>query len=44
MFYEHLGDLKFKYRNREFGCWGYCVDAAGKNKKKIKDYIKKQLE
>ena len=44
MIYEQFGDLKFKYRNREFWCRGYYVDTAGKNKAKIQEYIKKQLE
>ena len=44
MLYERFGDLKFKYRNREFWCRGYYVDTVGKNKEKIKDYIRKQLE
>ena len=44
MLYERFGDLKFKYRNREFWCRGYYVDTVGKNKEKIRDYIKKQLE
>ena len=44
MLYERFGDLKFKCRNREFWCRGYYVDTVGKNKEKIRDYIKKQLE
>ncbi|STM16826.1 transposase [Escherichia coli] len=39
-----FGDLKFKYRNREFWCRGYYVDTVGKNTAKIQDYIKHQLE
>ena len=39
-----VGNLKFKYRNREFWCKGYYVDAAGKNAVKIKEYIKNQLK
>lgn len=35
MLYEQFGDLKFKYRNREFWCRGYYVDTAGKNTAKI---------
>ncbi|STM16684.1 transposase [Escherichia coli] len=31
MLYEQFGDLKFKYRNREFWCRGYYVDTVGKN-------------
>ena len=33
--YEKYSELKFKYRNREFWCKGYCVDTVGKNKAKI---------
>ena len=44
MIYEQFGDLKFKYRNREFWCRGYYVDTVGKNKAKIQDYIKHHLE
>ena len=31
MLYEQFGELKYKYRNREFWCKGYYVDTAGKN-------------
>lgn len=41
--YQKFGNLKFKYRNREFWCRGYCVDTVGKNTKKIKEYIANQL-
>ncbi len=44
MIYEKFGNLKFKYRNREFWCRGYYVDTAGKNAARIKEYIKHQLE
>ena len=44
MIYEKFGNLKFKYRNREFWCRGYYVDTVGKNAKKIAEYIKNQLE
>lgn len=43
MIYEQFGELKFKYRNREFWCRGYYVDMVGKNKTEIHDYIKHQL-
>ena len=43
MIYDQFGELKFKYRNREFWCRGYYVDTVGKNKAKIQDYIKHQL-
>lgn len=44
MIYEQFCDLKFKYRNQEFWCRGYYVDTVGKNKSKIQDYIRHQLE
>ena len=42
--YEQFGDLKFKYRNREFWCRGYSADTVGKNKQKIQEYMRKQLD
>lgn len=44
MIYEKWGNLKYKYRNREFWCRGYYVDTAGKDAKKIKEYIQNQLK
>ena len=44
MIYEKYGNMKFKYRNREFWCRGYYVDTAGKKAKKIEEYIKSQLK
>ena len=44
MIYEQFPNLKYKYRNREFWCRGYYVDTAGKNAKKIEEYIRNQLE
>ena len=44
MIYEKYPELKYKYRNREFWCRGYYVDTAGKNAKKIAEYIKHQLD
>ena len=38
------GNMKFKYRNREFWCRGYYVDTVGKNTKKIAEYIQNQLK
>ena len=43
MLYEQFGDLKYKYRNREFWCRGYYVDTVGKNEKRIAEYVKNQL-
>ena len=44
MIYQRWGNLKFKYRNREFWCRGYYVDTVGKNKNKIAEYIRNQLK
>ena len=44
MIYQKWGNMKFKYRNREFWCRGYYVDTAGKNTKKIAEYIQNQLK
>ena len=44
MIYERWGNLKFKYRNREFWCRRYYVDTEGKYVVKIKEYIKNQLK
>lgn len=44
MICEKYPELRYKYRNREFWCRGYYVDTAGKNAKKIQEYIQKQLE
>lgn len=44
MIYEKFPELRYKYRNREFWCRGYYVDTAGKNAKKIAEYIQHQLD
>ena len=44
MLYEQFGELKYKYRNREFWCRGYYVDSVGKNTSRIKEYIQNQLK
>ena len=44
MLYEQFGELKYKYRNREFWCRGYDVDTAGKNASRIAEYIQNQLK
>ena len=44
MIYQKWGNMKYKYRNRSFWCRGYYVDTAGKNDKKIKEYIQNQLK
>ena len=44
MLYEQFGELKYKYRSREFWCKGYYVDTVGKNTSRIAEYIKNQLK
>lgn len=42
--YEKWGNMKYKYRNRQIWRRGYYVNTAGKNAKKIEEYIKNQLK
>ena len=44
LIHERHGNLKYKYGNRQFWCRGYYVDTAGKNTKKIAEYIRDQLK
>ena len=44
MIYDRWGNMKYKYRNRQFWCRGYYVDTVGKNTAKIQEYIKHQLD
>jgi len=44
MLYEQFGELKYKYRSREFWCKGYYVDTVGKNTSRIAEYIQNQLK
>ncbi len=44
MIFDRHAHLKYKYGNRHFWCRGYYVDTAGKNAKKIEEYIRTQLE
>ena len=44
MLYEQFGELKYKYRSREFWCKGYYVDTVGKNRSRIGKYIRNQLK
>ena len=39
MLYERRSNIKFKYRNK-----GYDADTAGKNARKIAEYIQNQLK
>ena len=42
--HERHANLKYKHGNRSFWCRVYYVDTAGKNTKKIAEYIKNQLK
>ena len=42
--FDKFANLKYKYGNRHFWCRGYYVDTVGKNTKKIKEYIRTQLQ
>ena len=42
--FERHANLKYKYGNRQFWCRGYYVDTAGKNAKKLAEYIQNQLK
>lgn len=44
MIFKRHANLKYKYGNRHFRCRGYYVDTVGKNKKKIAEDIRNQLQ
>ncbi|MDT8719770.1 IS200/IS605 family transposase [Clostridium sp. 19966] len=44
MIFDQHANMKYKYGNREFWCRGYYVDTVGKNKNKIAEYIRNQLQ
>jgi putative transposase len=44
MIFDRHANLKYKYGNRHFWCRGYYVDTVGKNKKRIEEYIRNQLD
>ena len=44
MIFDRHANLKYRYGNRHFWCRGYYVDTVGKNKQKIAEYIKHQLD
>lgn len=44
MIFDRHANLKYKYGNRHFWRRGYYVDTVGKNKKKIEEYIRNQLQ
>ncbi len=42
--FDRHANLKYKYGSRHFWCRGYYVDTAGKNAKRIQEYIRRQLQ
>lgn len=44
MIFDRHAELKYRYGNRKFLCRGYYVDAAGRNKESITEYIPNQLQ
>ena len=44
MIFDKFANFKYKYGNRHFWCRGYYVDTVRKNTKKIKEYIRTQLQ
>ena len=44
MIFDRHANLKYKYGNRHFWARGNYVDAVGRNKKQIQEYIKNQLQ
>lgn len=44
MIFDRHANLKYRYENRKFWCRGYYVDTVGRNKEKIAEYIRNQLQ
>ncbi len=44
MIFDKHANLKYKYCNRNFWCRGYYVDTVGKNKERIAEYVRHQLQ
>ena len=44
MIFDRYANLKYKYGNRTFWCRSYYVDTVGRNKERITQYIKNQIE
>ena len=44
MIFDNHANLKYKYGNRNFWCRGYYVDTVGKNKERIAEYVRNQLQ
>ena len=44
MIFDKYANLKYRYGNRHFWCRGYYVDTVGRNKERIVQYIRAQLQ
>ena len=44
MIFDRHANLKYKYGNRNFWCRVYYVDTVGRNDKKIREYVRNQLQ
>ncbi len=44
MIFDRHANLKYKYGNRHFWCRGYYVNTVGRNKERIAEYIRNQLQ
>lgn len=44
MIFDRHANLKYKYGNRHFWAKGYYVDTVGRNEKKIREYVRNQLQ
>ena len=44
MIFDRHANLKYRYGNRKFWCRGYYMDTVGRNKAKIEEYIRNQLQ
>ena len=44
MIFDRHANLKYRYGNRNFWCRGYYVDTVGRNKERIAEYIRNQLQ
>ena len=44
MIFDRHAELKYRYGNRKFWCKGYFVDTVGRNKERIAEYIRNQIQ
>jgi len=44
MIFDRHANLKYKYGNRKFWCRGYYVGTVGRNEKKIREYVRNQIQ